>query len=144
MALPRWQNSWGQQGAHLGTVGPRWAPWILLSGLALQKITLLPLKDDKIEIIMTEIILTWGWDGIFDNHNLLQQYWEWHNANNFTKIIVNLSYHAIYFFISDTEFGHSSIAEHMLTITAHDTPLVLPSFYIYPHFVVPIANKISV
>ena len=23
---PRWQGSWGQQGAHLGPGGPRWAP----------------------------------------------------------------------------------------------------------------------
>ena len=23
---PRWQSSWGQHGAHLGPVGPRWAP----------------------------------------------------------------------------------------------------------------------
>ena len=24
--IPRWQSSWGQHGAHLGPVGPRWAP----------------------------------------------------------------------------------------------------------------------
>ena len=24
--VPRWQSSWGQHGAHLGPVGPRWAP----------------------------------------------------------------------------------------------------------------------
>ena len=24
--LSRWQSSWGQYGAHLGPVGPRWAP----------------------------------------------------------------------------------------------------------------------
>ena len=28
----RKQSSWGQHGAHLGPVGPRWAPWTLLSG----------------------------------------------------------------------------------------------------------------
>ena len=27
--LPRYQSSWGQHGAHLGPVGPRWAPcWL--------------------------------------------------------------------------------------------------------------------
>ena len=26
MAHPREQSSWGQHGAHLGPVGPRWAP----------------------------------------------------------------------------------------------------------------------
>ena len=26
MLLPRWQTSWGQHGAHLGPIGPRWAP----------------------------------------------------------------------------------------------------------------------
>ena len=30
---PRWQGSWGQHGAHLGPVGPRLAPWTLLSGM---------------------------------------------------------------------------------------------------------------
>ena len=33
---PKWQGSWGHHGAHLGPVGPRWAPmlapWTLLSG----------------------------------------------------------------------------------------------------------------
>ena len=29
---PKQQSSWGQHGAHLGPVGPRWAPWTLLSG----------------------------------------------------------------------------------------------------------------
>ena len=28
---PRQQSSWGQHEAHLGPVGPRWAPWTLLS-----------------------------------------------------------------------------------------------------------------
>ena len=27
MTLPRYQSSWGQHGAHLGPVGPRWAPY---------------------------------------------------------------------------------------------------------------------
>ena len=26
-SLPRYQSSWGQHGAHLGPVGPRWAPF---------------------------------------------------------------------------------------------------------------------
>ena len=26
VSYPRWQGSWGQYGAHLGPVGPRWAP----------------------------------------------------------------------------------------------------------------------
>ena len=27
--LPRWQSSWGQNGANLGPIGPRWAPcWL--------------------------------------------------------------------------------------------------------------------
>ena len=25
-SLPKWQSSWGQHGAHLGPVGPSWAP----------------------------------------------------------------------------------------------------------------------
>ena len=25
--IPRWQGSWGQNGAHLGPVSPRWAPF---------------------------------------------------------------------------------------------------------------------
>ena len=32
LAHPSEQGSWGQHGAHLGPTGPRWAPWILLSG----------------------------------------------------------------------------------------------------------------
>ena len=30
---PRQQSSLGQHGAHLGPVGPRWAPWTSLSGV---------------------------------------------------------------------------------------------------------------
>ena len=30
---PKYQSSWGQHGAHMGSVGPRWAPCTLLSGI---------------------------------------------------------------------------------------------------------------
>ena len=38
--VPRWQGSWGHHGAHLGPVGPRWAPWTLLSGVVHNMVTI--------------------------------------------------------------------------------------------------------
>ena len=35
----RKQSSWGQHGAHLVPVGPRWAPWTLLSGVIVPAIS---------------------------------------------------------------------------------------------------------
>ena len=75
--LPRYQSSWGQQGAHLGPVGPRWAPCCPHESCYLGGYALLDALD---ACVNCHIWLTEDWWHIYVSVHWVIFFGQWHVA----------------------------------------------------------------
>ena len=101
ITIPRLQSSWGQHGAHLGPVGPRWAPcWPLepcYQGLySLQLAAFNTSSDDRVgyERIMTEterlscwkLFLSGCTEGCYHNNLWCRQWWKSQQHDDLVRV----------------------------------------------------------
>ena len=127
---PRWQSSWGQQGAHLGPVGPRWAPcWS--HEPCYQGCELPDMEMSKISLCNANVCISSSSASSFSSSSLTENvlsYWKVRSLYRYIHrlfVCSSTTFHALIFFVlfwngtetpaekdmifnyTETSFGHS-------------------------------------